>query len=831
MIKKLTSASKRQLLILFILAFALVGCILLIRSFASSGSVLTVSHYDPQKSKGTTIIEDKVGPANKKPLQVVALNNETGNKAVFQAENANLDQGIYKVCFLARVPSGSIAGNITATAIKNSQLTGTQVGTNYTLSANQNYAQVNKCITNLTIREAGAGVRVTVTNHATSNSVIHILSVNVLKTKDLSQAHGGGAAWVIAQTANNGAAQISWDQPSPAPAGWSIKTRNLTTNRTTTSECWACTTTRVSGLSVGQRYVWEVSPMQATATPGVGTVGTAITKSGELVLGGNALPGLVMDLRLSADTADQWLTLNWRQPVTGNAADTMNIDVIDAISNQKVGGLNFVDVYDTTKRIPITPGSYFVNVATKNTSGYSGNVKSNPVSVGSACSGADACVHIESGRTLGTENLVGQGFLIAHKNFSGARVDAGLTSALKPQHWRFAETNPTENRRVASFAPHITHIISDNWHNHTSPTNGGRAVAPWSNWTAYRAFVKNLVLTAKSQGWSPSYWDLFNEPDSIDNYFSPADRAQATPQMMMDVLKAAYQSVKEADSNAKIVAPSLTDYVDIPEGSNRMDMGSFIRFAAANKMKLDAVSWHENSDGVGGPNWYTRSAAYNVLDHINRLRRLVAQNPAVGNPVIFINEYGTPQTSYVPSWNLSMFAAFEKANIAGANRSCWNNGCSDPVLNGLLTLKGTTFTGTLPTYWTAKAYADMKDATKVQVNSSSSWRLSGLAVRQNASSTIRILLGHHWSCAKAQNPVCASGFTGGNLKTQVAIDWPYASPAANVTIQRIPAGITHINGPTTVSTSHVTVRSGKVTASIPAFADGDVYSLVVTAAN
>jgi hypothetical protein len=258
-----------------------------------------------------------------------------------------------------------------------------------------------------------------------------------------------------------------------------------------------------------------------------------------------------------------------------------------------------------------------------------------------------------------------------------------------------------------------------------------------------------------------------------------------------------------------------------------LDIASFIDFAGTNGMKLDAVSWHENNFDSFSGDWGSSSAPWNVVDHIDRVRQLIAQHPGVGTPAILINEYGTPQTYLLPSWEVGMFALAERTGIAGANRSCWTD-CGLPGLDGLVAFNGTNWTGTLPAYWAAKAYGEMSGGTRVQTNSTATWRLDGLAVRQDSSSTIRVLIGQHWGCVQQANPACQTGGGHPAASTRVTVDWPYLTPAASVTINQIAAGPTPTAGPTT-TTQRATITQGKLTVTIPGVADGDAYSITATA--
>jgi hypothetical protein len=386
---------------------------------------------------------------------------------------------------------------------------------------------------------------------------------------------------------------------------------------------------------------------------------------------------------------------------------------------------------------------------------------------------------------------------------------------------------------VAPYNPVQTQVVSDHWFQDTGYNHGGYAVTPWSDWAKFSTYVGNLVKGANAYNVAPTYWDLFNEPDGVGcgagcQYFSVADQATVTTANLLQTMLVEYQAIKAADPTAKVVGPSLLGYHDVAgENGLPLDMATFVSFAAANGIKLDAISWHENSDFGYRSDWGPSSIPFNIPEHVARARQLLAQNPAVGNPVILINEYGTPQTHTLPAWQLGTFGALERAGVGGASRSCWGD-CNQPSLDGLLGWTGKDWSGTLPAYWMAKAYADMASGTKVATDSTASWRLDALSVRQDSSSTVRVLFGQHWSCDKAANGWCQSSAVVPAAATVVTIDWPYATPAATVTVNRIAAGPNPISSPTVVSSSRAVVNQGKLVVSVPAAADGDGYSIVAT---
>ena len=657
--------------------------------------------------------------------------------------------------------------------------------------------------------------------------------ITAVRARPAAAAISASASNVIAQPANGAAAQIRWT-PSPATTpGWYLKTYDGATGYSGATWCWACTTTRVMNLVVGHTYTWSVYPMGTSSTSGPGPILGGAAVSNVITVSSDAVPAAPTGLSITAAPADETVTVAWQPATTGEAADSVLLQMWQMPGPSSIGTVT-VPAFAGSKIIPVVPGQYAVLAYAQNSSGYSGAATAGWVTVANPCSGADVCVHVRTGTAQGAENLVAQGFLHSDLDWSGTPVDPTLTSALRPVQWRFSDQ--VHASAVQAYNPAQTQMISEHWYDDTAPTNGGHAITPWSDWTRFSSYVTNLVMSAEAGGWAPTYWDLFNEPENLTcgaacTWFSTADQATVTTANLLQMFSVEYQAVKAADPNAKVVAPSLTAYHDVPgEANDAIDMATFVQYAAANGIRPDAISWHESTDTSYLGDWGPSSFPFNIADHVARARQLLAANPGIGSPVILINEYGTMQTHTLPSWQTGMFSALERAGVAGANRSCWND-CWNPALDGLLAQTGSTWTGTLPQYWAAKAYADMSGGTRVATDSTSSWRLDGLSVRQDSSSTVRVLLGQHWGCDQPANGWCQNSYAVPALSTRVTIDWPYSSPAATVTVGLIPAGPSPISGPVVVSSARLVANGGKLSLTIPQAADGDAYSVVATASH
>ena len=655
---------------------------------------------------------------------------------------------------------------------------------------------------------------------------------------------------VIAQPANSASAEIQWVVPNPPPAGWHIIGKDLNTRVSTAVTCWACGHYRMGSLKVGHGYSFTVQPVTSS-----GSLTGLLTGSNKVTIGNDAIPNPLTSVTLTANP-DQSVTVTWQLSSAGQAADTMSLAAYNTTTSQWYGGISDYDAYRHSLTVPAALGNIEFLGWANNSAGTPASTVSNTVAVTSSCAGSDVCLHVQTNNILGTENLTAQGFLhgTADPYNSSIQPDYSLMNALHPRQFRESLPNFINNvltyngQATANGQPDpasLIVILSDGWLQYTKSANGGYAAAPWNsttyNWSAYSSWVTNTVSWAKQNISTQPYWDIMNEPDGVNGngYYSPSDSASVTHanlnSTIFKLFMVTYQAIKAADPNAKVMGPSMVIFNDIPSIDDKtqlFDTREWVQFASANNMRIDALSWHDENDNQAPTNWAEAGAPWNFADHVARARDLLAQYPAIGNPIIVVNEYGMPENSLVPGWDPGWAQAMEDAHIAQAEHSCWSwSLCFSPDLDGRLAQASSgTYSATLPVYWADAAYGAMYGQQRVNMTTSSAWRVSGLAVRNDAIRTISVLAGHHAGCSSAFGYNCPAGaWTDSPARTTVTIDWPYTSTSATVTVDQIPNGTAPIAGPVQISSSPVNVVNGQITVTAPSFADGDAYT--VTAAS
>jgi hypothetical protein len=418
------------------------------------------------------------------------------------------------------------------------------------------------------------------------------------------------------------------------------------------------------------------------------------------------------------------------------------------------------------------------------------------------------CVGVSVGTSLGSETHPASGFL--HGITAGTSTSA--ITALHPTSWRIQAANPAQLPALSTGAS-VQMILSDAWWGHTYTSSRGTAASPWSDWTAYTAWVKQTVTAAEQAGAAPAYWDIQNEPETKP-YYDPA--APATTALVLQQYAAAYRAIKAVDPKAKVLGPSI-DWA-FTDPTFPVDMVRFLDYAVAQGLRFDALSWHENGDSISTD---TRPEA--IPAHVALVRQYLSGHPTLGNPPLILNEYGGSHTGLLPGWLVAYFSALDGSGAALAGHSCWGNCFVTPgTLDGLLTADGATPTAP---YWVYQRYAGMTGQRVSVVTTNGT--VSAVAVR-SADGTARMLIGRDETCAwwvagapcprpadESPQPVDleVGGLPAGSVRINTAV---------------IPASAGAVNGPSDVGTSDVAVVGGTAQLSLPALGVGAAFSVTVT---
>lgn len=430
---------------------------------------------------------------------------------------------------------------------------------------------------------------------------------------------------------------------------------------------------------------------------------------------------------------------------------------------------------------------------------------------GAAVAGAGqpaVLVGVDTTNELGPVTHVGQGFL--HSVYASGGEPA-LLRALDPTAWRSSiygsvldQSNTSRWKTVESDSVPTTLILSDMWW--SGPGNQG-SNPPWSNWNAYRNWVETTVVQVEAAGYEVDFWEVYNEPDLSSDYYTPSVYATVTPAVLLEQFLVAYQAIKAVDSSAQVIGPSLA-WFGVHRSARSFSMADFLSFAASNDLSLAALSWHFNS---GQPAV--------LVSQVADARRELASLPQLGQPPVFIDEYGAPGLQRIPGWDVAYLAALNQAGVGQAERSCWAGDCTRPVLDGLLAPDGST---ALADYWLRLAYARMSGQRVVTTSNAAD--VSGLASFDPSSGTVTVLVGRGSGCA--QDPRCPPGHPdAAAVEAALNVRLPWASGTVDITLCRVPGGSPATPARPSETTIRRTVEPGsaRVEVTIPALADGDAY--------
>jgi hypothetical protein len=181
-------------------------------------------------------------------------------------------------------------------------------------------------------------------------------------------------------------------------------------------------------------------------------------------------------------------------------------------------------------------------------------------------------------------------------------------------------------------------------------------------------------------------WDIYNEPDLADVPISRNERLKKGWQL-------AYRIIKERQPNALIVGPSVAYYAALRP---------FLEWSRDEEVFPDVVAYHEYGDPAGVPGY------------LDSLRAFLSQN-RLARP-ISVNEILGQDYWMIPGYTAGVLAAYERAGIQSAMRSCWpdvqdtsrlqrDNTCENPNLDGLLYVDRRS---KRPGWHIYKSYADMQ---------------------------------------------------------------------------------------------------------------------------
>lgn len=436
-----------------------------------------------------------------------------------------------------------------------------------------------------------------------------------------------------------------------------------------------------------------------------------------------------------------------------------------------------------------------------------------------------ACVSLQATETTGAVNHAGSGLNELPNSVANSSDMADLATTMYRSipGYQAGRYNWTAWDAAVAAGAKTTLLLSDLWLTHSGQS---RPPTAWSNWNNYNTWVKATVASIVASGQEVDYWDVYNEPGWY-GYYSPADFANVTPDDLLEQFLYTYQDIKSIDPSAQIIGPSvgIMTFTPIPTNSStwtdwhQFDMTTFLDFCAQHGLQLAAVAWHE--DGAGPQQiqlWATQAWA------------LIRSLPALGHPVMYLDEYAAKPMQPVPGWDVGYLAAIANGSIAYSVRSCWDS-CSPDTLDGLLLSSGATTSG----WFERRTYAQMTG----EMISTSSTNSSVPALGSITPGRVVALIGRDSGCGSPAywcNEYPFPWFArSGPESVGVSVVLPWTTTGMSIQLSHVSSEPGRsVSGPTADSPAGIHLYAdgpGRelLTFYIPSFADGDAYSLVVSA--
>lgn len=357
------------------------------------------------------------------------------------------------------------------------------------------------------------------------------------------------------------------------------------------------------------------------------------------------------------------------------------------------------------------------------------------------------CVAVDATAVTGTATGVGRGVMMGLTS----RTDPGRIADVDLGYHRIDATNPAQFQAARAAGGAIDVVLSATWTTYTRNTYG-IDMNPWENWELYRAVIQQTVAWHLAQGLVPDYWEIQNEPDQAAWYRTVVPGMEATTPRILQQFQVAHDAIRSVLPTAKIVGPSIGIF-DPPPGA-LLDMPTFLDYIAGNGLRFDVIAWHELQGGCGGG---CDLGPRSVTQHVDAVRAMIAQRPALGTPELHINEFGGPGNIQQAGATIGYFSSFVAAGIDHAGSACWPalydgrsyDGCYyDPgTMDNILMPNGTTPTAN---WYVWEAYADITGS--IVRASAARTDLSVLA-GTDAAGTVTALIGSHPDLIGAGQPV------------------------------------------------------------------------------
>ncbi len=291
-------------------------------------------------------------------------------------------------------------------------------------------------------------------------------------------------------------------------------------------------------------------------------------------------------------------------------------------------------------------------------------------------------------------------------------------------------------------------------------------------------------------------WDIYNEPDLAALPINDNER-------LKEGWRQAYQRIKQRIPGALVVGPSVSRY--------RL-LKPFLEWSQEHNVFPDVVSYHEYDDPSNAPGLVEDLRSY-------------LKEKGLARP-ISVNEILGQETWTIAGYTAGVIAAYERADILSAMRSCWpdpqdmsqgrvENTCDNPTLDGLLYVDRQS---KRPGWHIYKAYAEM-EGVRLQTMTDSP-KLHALAALEKSEGTLRLLLGKYEDRSSEATRVVIRNSRGRMLSAQ--------DGRLHVCAERIPdVGSAPLDRTVVTLNQSLPVSGEEISFDLPEFYHSDAYQVVV----
>ena len=315
----------------------------------------------------------------------------------------------------------------------------------------------------------------------------------------------------------------------------------------------------------------------------------------------------------------------------------------------------------------------------------------------------------------------------------------------------------------------------------------------YAPWLAHVDHVIDQVLQRQLS----VIWDIYNEPDLAAVPLNDSER-------LKEGWRLAYQRIKQRIPGAQIVGPSVSRY--------RL-LKPFLEWSDSQGVFPDVVAYHEYADPS------------DAIRYVNDLRDYLKAH-GLARP-ISVNEILGQESWTSAGYTAGVIAAYERADILSAMRSCWpdpqdmsrsyvENTCDNPTLDGLLYVDRKQ---KRPGWHVYKTYAEMEGVRLYTMTDSP--KLHALAALDKAAGTLRLLLGKYEDDSPGDTQVV--------LKNIGRLFSSQHSGTVHLCAEQIPdVGSGPLEAPVVTLDRALSVENEELSFTLPQFYHSDAYRVVLS---